>query len=441
MTDALTPAFAKSIAEEAFIYAYPIVHGYRALHWLGVRKGGFNRLDHYRRIIDPADDLNKEVQINLDTLYTLVPFDTRREPLVLTIPAIADRYFSVQFSDFYMHNYAWLGTRTTGQKGGRYLLAGPSWDGIAPEGIDAVVACDTDISYFIIRILCRGKDDEKAVNAIQDEFRLEPLSALLNLDPPPEAPDPEWLWPSKTMFNSIDIYTYFNYLLRFLEPRDDERDLFAEFARINIGWGRTFAIEAFAPEIQQAIHHGAQAAFDRICSAAANPGRISNGWYLVPRIRGNRALLSGTAEKRFTRAVQARVGIYGTDLDECVYFPAEHDADGSIIDASVGDYTLTLEIPVPVSGFWSVTAYAADTQLLVPNDLGRYALGDRDPLIVDPDGKIRIHLQRQSPSPERETNWLPVPACPLLVVLRMYIPSVDVVAGRYVPEPIVRVSA
>ncbi|MDO7835607.1 DUF1254 domain-containing protein [Sphingobium sp. HBC34] len=438
MTETLTPQAARAIAEEAFIYAYPIVHGYRAIHWLGVRKGGFNRLDHYRHIIDPADDLNKEVQINLDTLYTLVPFDMRREPLVLTVPAFPDRYFSVQFSDFYMHNYAWLGTRTTGQGGGRYLLAGPDWSGETPDGVDAVIPCDTAISYFIIRILCRGKDDEPAVNAIQDQFKLEPLSAFLGVEAPPPAPDPAWMWPSKTMFSSIDIYSYFNYLLRFLEPREDERDLFVDFARIHIGWGKNFDIEAFAPPVQQAIRDGAQAAFDRIRARAASPGKVVNGWYLVPRIRGDRDLLSGSSEKRFTRAVQARVGIYGTDLEECVYLPTEHEADGSVIDASVADYVLTLEPPIPVSGFWSVTVYAADTQFLVPNAIDRYALGDRDPLIVDPDGKIRIHLQHGAPLADRMANWLPVPACPLLIVLRLYIPFRDVVEGRYIPAPVIR---
>ena len=440
LTATLTPAAARTLAEEAFIYAYPIVHGYRAIHWLGVRKGGFNRLDHYRHIIDPSDDLNKEVQINLDTLYTLVPFDMRSEPLVLTVPDIGDRYFSVQFSDFYMHNYAWLGTRTTGQRGGRYLLAGPHWSGDTPKGIDAVIPCDTVISYFIIRILCRGKADEPVVNAIQDEFRLEPLSAFLGIEAPSPAPDPGWPWPSKTMFNSVDIYGYFNELLRFLEPREDERELFSDFARINIGRGKAFAIDTFEPAVQHAIRDGAQAAFDRICTAAANPGRMVDGWYIVPRIRGNRDLLSGTSEKRFTRAVQARVGIYGTDLEECVYLPAEHDSDGGVIDGSAANYVLTLETPVPVSGFWSITAYASDSQLLVPNELGRYALGDRDALIVDSDGRIRIHVQHRAPPAERLANWLPVPTCPLLIVLRLYIPSPEVVSGRYVPAAIRRIT-
>ena len=439
MSSALTPNEARDIAEEAFIYAYSIVHGYRALHWLGVRKGGFNKLEHYRHIIEPTDDLNKEVQINLDTIYTLVPFDTRREPLVLTVPAFPDRYFSVQFSDLYMHNYAWLGTRTTGQDGGVYLLAGPNWQADTPPGIDAVIPCETDISYFVIRILCRSKADEPEVNAIQDRFKLEPLSEYLGAEPPPPAPDPEWKWPSKTMFNSIDIYDYFNFLLKFFEGRDDEQEMFERFSRIGIGANRKFDAGAFGAEIEKAIEQGAADAYAGIRKHARSPGTLNNGWFVVPRIRGDRELLSGSPEAYFRRAVQAMFGIYGVDLEECVYLPSEHDENGHKIDPSKGDYVVTLPAEMPVKAFWSVTVYEAQNQFLVANELGRYALGDRSGLIVDADGKVRIHLQHRPPSQERMANWLPSPAEPLLVVLRMYIPTDDVIEARWIPEPIRKV--
>ncbi|KHK89184.1 DUF1254 domain-containing protein [Novosphingobium malaysiense] len=435
----LTPAEAREIAKEAFIYAYSIVHGYRALHWLGVRKGGFNKLEHYRHIIEPTDDLNKEVQINLDTLYTLVPFDTRREPLVFTVPAFPDRYFSVQFSDLYMHNYAWLGTRTSGQGGGTYLLAGPHWQGETPPGIDAVIPCETDISYFVIRILCRGKVDEPAVNAIQDRFKLQPLSEFLGTEAPPPAPDPEWKWPSKTMFKSVDIYDYFAFLLKFFELREDEQPLFDRFARIGIVPGQPFDPDAFGPEIRKVLEQTAAETFQQLMVDARAPGTLKNGWFVVPRIRGDRNLLSGSPEAYYKRAVQAAFGIYGVDLEECVYFPSEHDENGDKVDPSKGDYVVTLPAQMPVEGFWSITVYEAKNQFLVPNELGRYALGDRSNLIVDEDGKVRIHLQHRPPVPERMANWLPCPEEPLLVVLRMYIPAQDVIEAKWIPEPIRKV--
>lgn len=435
----LTAAEARAIAEEAFIYAYPMVHGYRAIHWLGVRKGGFNRLDHYRKIIDPSDDLNLEVQINVDTLYTLVPVDLRDEPMVLTVPEI-DRYFSIQFADFYTHNYAWLGTRTTGQHGGNYLLAQPGWSGETPPGITAVIPTETWITYFVVRILCRDKNDEANVNALQDQFAIQPLSRFLGKSEKPVT-DAGWPWPSKQMLTGLPTFSYFNFLLKLAPPRDDERDLMAQFERIGIAPGKEFDIEQFAPEIRTAIEQGAVGALERIRERCRNIGRRENGWFLVPRIRGDRNLLSGSSEKRFTRAVQAMFGIYGTDIEECVYFPARYDADDQLLDAGAYNYRLHFPEPPPVDGFWSITVYESDTEFLVKNEIGRYALGDRSDLLRDADGGFTLYLQHQPPATALSRNWLPVPAKELLVVLRLYIPRQPVINGTYVPPGIERAEA
>jgi len=439
MTD-LTPDEARHIADEAFVYAYPMVHGYRALHWLGIRKGGFNRLDHYRHIIDPTDDLNMEVQINLDTLYTLVPVDLRAEPLVLTVPPI-DRYYSIQFSDLYMHNYFWVGTRTTGSGSGNYLITGPDWSGDLPEGITDLIYTETWVTYFIIRTVVNGPEDEPAVNAIQDGFTLQPLSRFQGRE---EAPitDPGWPWPSREMLLGLPTYPYLNFLLTLAPPRDDEVELMQEFARIGIGPGLEFDIEQFPAEIQQAIEEGAHDALKRITAKKDDVSHRENGWWVVPRIRGNKELLSGSPEKRFTRAVQAMFGIYGTDQEECTYFPARFDADDQRIDGGKYDYRLHFPVPPPVEGFWSVTAYDTATEFLVPNDLGRYALGDRSDLIVDEDGGITLYLQHDPPPEELIPNWLPIPTIEVLIVLRMYYPDPSAYTeGGYVPPGIERVRA
>ena len=66
--------------------------------------------------------------------------DLRHEPLVLLVPPIdKDRYYSLQFVDGYTHNFAYAGSRTTGNGGGAYLLAGPNWNGEKPLGIAEVI--------------------------------------------------------------------------------------------------------------------------------------------------------------------------------------------------------------------------------------------------------------------------------------------------------------
>ena len=57
--------------------------------------------------------------------------------MVLTVPPIEkDRYFSIQLIDAYTFNFDYIGSRTTGNDGGSFLVAGPGWKGETPKGID-----------------------------------------------------------------------------------------------------------------------------------------------------------------------------------------------------------------------------------------------------------------------------------------------------------------
>jgi hypothetical protein len=77
---------------------------------------------------------------NSDTPYSWIGFDLRAEPVVVTVPRIEEgRYWSLQLIDLYTHNFDYLGSRTTGNDGGRFLIAGPSWAGETPKGITKVI--------------------------------------------------------------------------------------------------------------------------------------------------------------------------------------------------------------------------------------------------------------------------------------------------------------
>jgi len=92
----------------------------------------------------------------------------------------------------------------------------------------------------------------------------------------------------------------------------------------------------------------------------------------------------------------------------------------------------------PVQFFWSVTMYHAQG-LMVDNPIGRYAIGDRTPsLIRDADGGVRILLQNAPPGDLDTVNWLPAPAGPFMLMLRLYGPAAAAQAGRWTPPAIVR---
>ena len=111
--------------------------------------------------------------------------DLRAEPLVLTVPPIEqDRYYSLQFVDGYTYNFAYLGSRTTGNGGGKYLLAGPNWKGDKPEGVNDVIRSDTELAFVLYRTQLLGPSDLDSVKKIQAGYQVTPLSTFLNQPPP-----------------------------------------------------------------------------------------------------------------------------------------------------------------------------------------------------------------------------------------------------------------
>jgi hypothetical protein len=177
----VTPAVARAIAKEAYVYGEPMVDNYRVqfAYWVDRTnpeyKGGFNQVWNSARLFTPED---KAIQTpNSDTLYSMIGADVRAEPLVLTVPAMEkERYFSVQFIDYYTFNFAYAGTRTTGNGGGNFLLTGPNWKGETPKGIDKVFRSETELVFPGIRTQLFNPGDIDNVKKVQAGYRVQPLS-------------------------------------------------------------------------------------------------------------------------------------------------------------------------------------------------------------------------------------------------------------------------
>ena len=127
----------REIAKEAYIYGFPMVDNYRVQYSYFVDpnnpdyKAPYNQLFNIPRVFTPED---KAIQTpNSDTPYSWIGLDLRAEPIVFTVPPIEkERYWSLQLIDLYTHNFDYLGSRTTGNNGGSYMIAGPQWQGETP---------------------------------------------------------------------------------------------------------------------------------------------------------------------------------------------------------------------------------------------------------------------------------------------------------------------
>jgi hypothetical protein len=259
----VTPAQAREIAKEAYIYGFPMVDNYRIQYAYFVDqqnpeyKGARNEIHNTARVFTPADTAIQTP--NSDTPYSFIGADLRTEPLVLTIPPIeTGRYFSVQFVDAYTYNFAYLGSRTTGNAGGKYLLAEPSWHGDKPAGINDVFHADTDFVLIGYRTQLFGPDDIDKVKAIQAGYQVQPLSAFLNQPAPPAAPVIDFAKPltPDQQKTAPEFFNILNFVMRDTPTLPTEKDLRARFATIGIGPEGAFNAAELTPEMRTAVEAG-----------------------------------------------------------------------------------------------------------------------------------------------------------------------------------------
>jgi len=343
------------------------------------------------------------------------------EPIVLNLSGFPDeRYYVIQIVDMFTFNFEYSGARTTGYQAAKYLFAGPGWDSPTPEGGAGVRRTEGRFMFLLGRTAISGIEDVPAVDALQDQYTLTPLSAYLGQPAPEPEPAPA---PAFPLYNpekaaSIEFISYFNFLLGQLDPGPDERPRLAQWAKIGIQPGETFDPETLAPEIRQAGTEGVAAAHEKIKAESLQGGRNVNNWTLIGEGFGCRSIVGG---KDLLRAAANMVGIYGSNPKEAYNFSGAKDANGEPLDASKHNYVIHFETPPPVKAFWSVTMYKLPTPLFVANPIKRYSIGDRTPgFEPNEDGSVTIYLQHELPGPEREANWLPAPDGPFALSLRIY---------------------
>lgn len=426
------PAGISAIAEEAYLYGFPMIVGYDVLNKFfidkssGQFKAPINQLHNEARVFTPKDTAISTP--NSDTPYSMALLDLRAEPMVLCMPEIEKaRYYDVQLVDLYTDNYGYMGSRTTGNGAGCYAVAGPDWSGETPKGIAKVFRSETQLSLVIYRTQLFDAADLGNVKKIQAGYKVQPLSAFLGQTAPKAPPAIAWPKFSPEAFTTR-FPEYLDFLLQFCPPIGTaavEAPLREKFARIGIGPGGTARHGELPPEWKAAVGDGVKAAFAKIGKTAESVGTLVNGWQ-IGAAAGSREFYAGNWA---LRAAAAKLGIYGNSEAEAVYPYTRHDGNGIVLDGSRHTYEVHFaagQLP-PVNAFWSITMYDGRTQLLIENPIHRYLINSPmlPQLKKNPDGSITLYLQKDSPGKEKEANWLPAPAGPMFVVMRLYWPKTE----------------
>lgn len=167
----------------AFIYIWP--------HWfynaarravvergLGIKAGGIPVNTLYAMPALASPSLSKSPWVltgNRDTLYTFGFLDLRNGPQVLHVPDMAGRYYSIEFVDPWLDIIADVGRRTTGTRAGDYLISGPHWKGVVPEGMTKIVSPSNSVS-LLGRVLVEGDGDLPTAYGLAKQIQLTPQS-------------------------------------------------------------------------------------------------------------------------------------------------------------------------------------------------------------------------------------------------------------------------
>jgi hypothetical protein len=438
----LTEDEARTLGAEAYVYGFPLVlmDITRQVH-LGYSKDGKsrarpNQFIHSRTFPDPT--FTSVVSPNADTLYSNAWLDLSIEPILISIPEMGKRYYLMQFLDAWSNTFACPGTRTTGNGKGEFAVVGPGWKGEVPAGVQ-VLRSPTNMVWLIGRTQTNGKDDYAAVHAMQNKYKMTPLSARgKNYVPPENAgvePGIDTKTPPVEQVTGMAASVFFarlNALMNKSPPAAADAATLKRLARIGVVPGKPFEIKALNPAVAGGIEQGVRAARERLTAAAKRPqGKGANSWDMIRNLGKY-----GTVYP--FRAVVALFAL-GANLPEDALYPRTRtDADGLPLSGA-NRYVMhfTREQLPPVEAFWSVTLYNSK-QAFVENPIGRYAIGDRDRLKFDDDGSLTLYIQHESPGGARESNWLPTPKDEFNLFMRLYWPKKEALDGTWKPPAVQR---
>jgi hypothetical protein len=422
---AAADADVRAIARDGYIYGYPLVLMTitKAIASYGRASGQFVHMQSA-----PTPAFRIVVAPNGDTRYSSTWVDVSAEPQVLHVPDAGGRYFVAQVMDAWTDVIADPTPRIPNSAPGNYAIAGPGWNGAVPAGVTLVRSSTNDV-WILERTRARADDDASAITSIQQQYSVVPLSRYgdASYQPPPGVlvnPNLDTGPTPPSLIAEMKSEAFFSLLARALAknpPRAADGPIVARLAQIGVVAGKPFAASALGTAAAM-LEDGVRDARSQLERYDAPSVPHVNGWRWTKD--------TGRFGTDYAyRAFIAKTLLAANLPEDAVYPETSVDATGAALTGE-RRYTLHFDAAAlpPANAFWSLTLYWPD-HYLVANPIDRYTLRDTGAR-RNADGSIDVTIQHDAPSGDT-TNWLPAPAGPFVVTLRIYWPRPNGLDGSY----------
>lgn len=424
---------------EAYIYGYPLITmemTRRVMTNVATPKGTHAPMGQFVLMRKYPDAAFRDVTApNADTLYSTAWLDLAREPYVLSLPDMEDRYFLMPMLSGWSNVFEVPGKRTTGTKAQAYLITGPGWKGTVPKGLKELKS-PTNMVWILGRTYCTGTDEDyKACHAIMDKYELAPLSqhGKPHMDVAGKVdPAIDTKTPVRSQVHAMDAVAYFSLLAKLMKdnpPAAEDAPVLATLAKIGLVPGKDFDAARLPAAAAKTIPAMAQ---QKILGHFKDSGTATNGWLFTTK--------AGTYGTNYLqRAFITAIGLGANRPQDAVYPTSEVDGDGKTYDGK-NRYVLHFDKgrTPPADAFWSVTMYNGE-YFFVDNPLNKYTVSPRNDLKFNSDGSLDLLIQRESPGKDKEANWLPAPEGKFVLMMRLYWPrekSPSIIDGTWTPPAV-----
>jgi hypothetical protein len=357
-------AFAEMVANQTFLVGLPVVLNYQFVNRMkiieqavkqgktkikiGNAEGGLQANKWIHVLSLPDHDSKSGASPNDDTHYSVCFADLSKEPLILTVPAIKDRYFSVTITDAYIENLHYISTRLGDTAGGSYALVGPNFTGKLPKNIKKTFKIPHNFIHFVARVEVNGsKEDSEKAGALQNQLKAESLSKFtgkIKEDPKVELPA------VPRVSNGLEWFTLMLKCMQQNPPIARDAHFLKQMELIGLKIDGSTDIQKLSPVVKKALEKAYVSGLNMVQWYRVNGGGtiLKNNWVTHYD--------RGVPEHNYMlRAQYSHTGLNGHTKDEALYLRANLDEKGEMLHGK-NKYIITIPAnKVPAAGcFWSL---------------------------------------------------------------------------------------